>query len=95
MNLRSCYPLDDIHSYANKFALSCSFRMKIDDGTTKSEHWLRDPCKGLYIFQLIWCEMDSFSQGAVYMGLASHRYDEADYYCEYDDSILAARAHPS
>ena len=29
------------------FALSGSFRMKIDDGDTKSEYWLRDPRKGM------------------------------------------------
>jgi len=67
------------------FALSGSFRMKIDDGKTKSEYWLRDPRKGLYISRLIWREMDVFSQGAVCMVLASHRYDETDYYRNYDD----------
>jgi hypothetical protein len=61
------------------FALSGSFRIKIDDGKTKSEYWLRDPRKGLYINRLIWREMDCFSQGAVCMVLASHPYDETDY----------------
>lgn len=69
------------------FALSGSFRIKIDNGTTKSEYWLRDPCKGLYLNSLIWREMDSFSQGAVCMVLASQPYDEADYLREYDDFI--------
>ena len=74
------------------FALSGSFRMKIDDGKTKSEYWLRDPRKGLYIKNMIWREMDSFSQGAVCMVLASHWYDEADYYRDYDDFVTAVRA---
>ena len=65
--------------------------MKIDDGTDKSEYWLRDPRKGLYISQLVWREMDCFSQGAVCMVLASHRYDEADYYRDYGDFLAAAR----
>jgi hypothetical protein len=73
------------------FALSGSFRMKIDDGKTKSEHWLRDPRKGLYIKNMIWREMDSFSQGAVCMVLASHWYDEVDYYRDYDDFLTAVR----
>jgi dTDP-4-dehydrorhamnose 3,5-epimerase-like enzyme len=73
------------------FALSGSFRMKIDDGTTKSEHWLRDPRKGLYISKLVWREMDAFSQGAVCMVLASHRYDETDYYRNYEDFLSASR----
>ncbi|WP_407474961.1 sugar 3,4-ketoisomerase [Sulfitobacter sp. PM12] len=71
------------------FALSGSFRMKIDDGTNKTEYWLRDPRKGLYINRLIWREMDSFSQGVVCMVLASHPYDEADYYRNYDEFIVA------
>ncbi len=61
------------------FALSGSFRLKIDDGHQQSEYWLRDPRKGLYINRMIWREMDSFSQGAVCMVLASKPYDEADY----------------
>ncbi len=74
------------------FALSGSFRIKIDDGVNKSEYWLRDPRKGLYINRLIWREMDSFSQGAVCMVLASHRYDETDYYREYDEFVAATKA---
>lgn len=73
------------------FALSGSFRMKVDDGRTKSEYWLRDPRKGLHISRLVWREMDSFSQGAVCMVLASHPYDEADYYREYADFLAAVR----
>ncbi len=67
------------------FALSGSFRMKIDDGVTKQEFWLRNPRQGLYINRLIWREMDCFSQGAVCMVVASKPYDEADYLRRYDD----------
>lgn len=73
------------------FALSGSFRMTVDDGYTRSEYWLRDPRKGLYISRMVWREMDAFSQGAVCMVLASHRYDEDDYYRDYDDFVLALR----
>lgn len=71
------------------FALSGSFRMKIDDGINKYEYWLRDPRKGLYISKMIWREMDAFSQGAVCMVLASHHYDEADYFRNYYDFLAA------
>ncbi|MCA0911024.1 sugar 3,4-ketoisomerase [Qipengyuania gaetbuli] len=67
------------------FALSGSFRIKIDDGTSRSEYWLRDPRKGLHISRLVWREMDSFSQGAVCMVLASLPYDEADYFRCYEE----------
>ena len=69
------------------FALSGSLRIKIDNGSTKTEYWLNNPQKGLYINKLIWREMDSFSQGAVCMVLASRPYDESDYLREYDDFI--------
>jgi len=71
------------------FALSGSFRIKVDDGETQQEFWLRDPRRGLYISKLMWREMDSFSQGAVCMVLASHLYDESDYFREYRDFLLA------
>jgi WxcM-like, C-terminal len=67
------------------FALSGSFRVTIDDGHEASEYWLRDPRKGLLINRLIWREMDSFSQGAVCMVLASHPYDEADYIRDHNE----------
>lgn len=73
------------------FALSGSFRITVDDGHTTAEYWLRDPRRGLYLSKLVWREMDSFSQGAVCMVLASHRYDEADYYRDYEEFLAAAR----
>ncbi|APX14029.1 sugar 3,4-ketoisomerase [Tateyamaria omphalii] len=74
------------------FALSGSFRMKIDDGTTQADVWLRNPRKGLYIKNMVWREMDNFSQGAVCMVLASHFYDEADYYRDYSEFLAASQA---
>lgn len=72
------------------FALSGSFRMRVDDGDTKQDFWLRDPRQGLYINRLIWREMDSFSQGAVCMVLASRPYEEEDYYRDYEEFQSAA-----
>ena len=74
------------------FALSGSFRIRVDDGRRRADHWLRDPRRGLYIDRLIWREMDSFSQGAVCMVLASMPYDEADYIRDYDAFRRAAGA---
>jgi len=73
------------------FALSGGFRMKMDDGRRKSEYWLCDPNKGLYIGRLLWHEMDSFSPGTVCMALASQVYDEADYYRDYHGFLAAVR----
>jgi hypothetical protein len=77
------------------FALSGSFRLKVDNGTEKEEFWLRDPRRGLYISQMLWREMDCFSQGAVCMVVASHRYDENDYIRDYDQFLIAARDRDS
>lgn len=73
------------------FALSGSFRITVDDGSKREEFWLRDPRQGVLIDRLIWREMDSFSQGAVCMVLASHPYDEADYIRDHDAFLHAVR----
>lgn len=67
------------------FALSGSFRLRLDDGRERAEHWLRDPRRGILVSRLVWREMDAFSQGAVCMVLASLPYDEGDYVRDYDD----------
>ena len=61
------------------FALSGSFRLRVHDGSSQTEYWLRDPSKGIYLNKLTWREIDCFSQGAVCMVLASEPYDEDDY----------------
>lgn len=73
------------------FALSGSFRLKVDDGATKTDYWLRDPRRGVHLGNLVWREIDSFSQGAVCMVLASQRYDEADYIRDYDAFLETVR----
>ena len=77
------------------FALSGSFRIVVDDGRERKEYWLRDPRRGLYVSQMIWRELDSFSQGAVGMVLASHRYDESDYYRNYSEFLEVAKSQSS
>lgn len=76
------------------FALSGSFRITVDDGFERREYWLRDPRIGLLISRMVWREMDSFSQGAVVMVLASHPYDEADYFRDYQEFLVAVGAKP-
>lgn len=75
------------------FALSGSFRLKVDDGNARAEYWLRDPSKGIHISKMIWREMDCFSQGAVCMVLASDPYDEDDYCRKYEDFIEEIRSN--
>ena len=76
------------------FAISGSYRIVVDDGTRRETFWLRNPRQGLYIGRMVWRVMDSFSQGAVYMTLASRPYDEADYHRDYDGFRAALRRGP-
>lgn len=66
-------------------ALSGSFDILLDDGRSRKRLQLNRPYQGLVVCPMIWRELDNFSSGAVCMVLASHMYDESDYYREYAD----------
>ncbi len=70
-------------------AMSGSFDVVLDDGREKRRIHLNRSYYGLYIPTMIWREIDNFSSGSVCMVLASHHYDEADYYRDYDSFRLA------
>jgi hypothetical protein len=70
-------------------AMSGSFDVILDDGNSKQRFHLNRSYRGLYVCPMIWRELDNFSSGSVCMVLASNRYDEADYYRDYDDFIRA------
>lgn len=65
-------------------AMAGSFDVIIDDGLEKKRFHLNRSYYGLYICPMIWRELDNFSSGSVCMVLASNRYDESDYYREYE-----------
>ena len=65
-------------------ALSGSFEVVLDDGTSKKRVTLNKPNKGLLIPTGIWRELENFSSGAVCLVLASHEYEEVDYIRDYD-----------
>ena len=64
-------------------AMSGSFDVLLDDGREKKRIHLNRSYNGLYICPMVWRELDNFSSGSVCMVLASHRYDESDYYRDY------------
>ncbi len=70
-------------------AMSGSFDVVLDDGDKKQRFHLNRSYNGLYVCPMIWRELDNFSSGSVCMVLASNRYDEADYYRNYDDYLVA------
>lgn len=66
-------------------AASGSFDVLLDDGINKRVIHLNRPYFGLYMPNMIWRELLNFSSGGICLVLASHVYDEADYFREYDD----------
>lgn len=71
-------------------ATSGSFDVVLDDGLHKKRVHLARPFNGLYVCPMIWRELNNFSSGAVCMVLASSKYDETDYYRNYDEFMLDA-----
>jgi hypothetical protein len=72
-------------------AMSGSFDVVLDDGTNKKRVHMNRSYSGLYVCPMIWREIDNFSSGAVLMVIASNKYDEADYYRDYDEFVCAQR----
>jgi hypothetical protein len=70
--------------------LAGSFDIHLDDGTSKKTFHMNRSYIGLYVCPMIWREIDNFSSGAVCLVLASSKYDEADYYRDYQEFITDA-----
>jgi hypothetical protein len=66
-------------------AASGSFDVKLDDGHNKKTYKLNRSYYGLFIPSMVWREIVNFSSGAVCLTLASHPFDESDYYRNYED----------
>ena len=64
-------------------AMSGSFDVMLDDGKEKKRFHLNRSYYGLYVYPMMWRNLDNFSSGAVCMVLASDHYDEADYIRDY------------
>mgnify|MGYP003631186492 CR=1 FL=1 len=72
-------------------AVSGSFEVVLDDGTSKKRVMLNKPNKGLLIPTGIWRELENFSSGAVCVVLASDTYLESDYVRDYDEFLSLKR----
>ena len=75
-------------------AMSGSFDVVLDDGANKTRIHLNRSYFGLYVCPMIWRELENFSSGSVCMVVASNRYDEADYYRDYEEFLIDARGKP-
>lgn len=75
-------------------AISGSFDVRVDDGRTSMKYHLNRSYFGLYVCPMIWRSIDNFSSGAVCLVLASHPYDEADYYRDREAFERAVTGDP-
>ena len=77
------------HAHKEQFefliALSGSFTVTLDNGTSKKSFLLNKPNKGLLLPTGIWRELEDFSSGAVCLVLSSGEFDEGDYIRNYQD----------
>ena len=68
-------------------ALSGSFEVVLDDGTSKKTILLNKPNVGLLIPTGIWRELQNFSSGSICLVFASDVFDESDYIRNYEDFL--------
>lgn len=71
-------------------AVSGSLTVHLDDGASQAAFRLDRPDRGLLIGSMVWRELSDFSEGAVCLVLASHRYDESDYFRDHAEFLAAA-----
>lgn len=74
-------------------AMSGSFDVVLDDGRKKQRFHLNRSYYGIYVCPMIWRELDNFSSGSVCLVLASNRFDEFDYYRDYEAYLAAQNAY--
>ena len=68
-------------------AASGSFDILLDDGVNKKTVNLNRPYYGLHIVPGIWRELSNFSSGSICLVLASEKYDENDYFRDYNNFL--------
>jgi dTDP-4-dehydrorhamnose 3,5-epimerase-like enzyme len=68
-------------------AVAGAFDVLLDDRVEQRRVRLDDPRAGLHIPPGIWREMDTFSEGAVCVVLASELYDASDYVRDYEEFL--------
>jgi len=68
-------------------AASGSFEVMLDDGIYKRQVFLNRPNIGLHIQPGVWASEINFSSGAICLVLASHSYDEEDYFRDYQSFL--------
>lgn len=68
-------------------AITGSFKVLVDDGTSKKEFLLSQPNEVLHIPPGIWASQYDFANGSVCLVLASEVYQEQDYIRDYTNYL--------
>ena len=69
-------------------ALSGSFDVVVDDGTSKKVFTLNRSYYGLYIPKGLWREINNFSTNSLALEFASTKYDANDYIRDYNEYVI-------
>lgn len=67
------------------FPAQGSFDMFVSDSEGERTYKMADPSIGIYIGPNVWCELKNFTQDAVCVVLASHRYMTEGYVNDYEE----------
>lgn len=69
-------------------ALSGSFDVIVDDGTSKKVFTLNRSYYGLYVPKGLWREIDNFSTNSLALEFASTKYEANDYIRDYNEYVI-------
>lgn len=69
-----------------------SLHCVVDDGTSREEHVLDEPNKGIHVPPMCWCIQYKYSADAILLVLASAPYDASDYIRDYSEFLKAVPA---
>jgi UDP-2-acetamido-3-amino-2,3-dideoxy-glucuronate N-acetyltransferase len=77
------------HKECHQFLVCLTGQVKamVDDGESREVVTLRNDGTGLHMPPLTWGAQYDYSDDAVLLVLASHRYDPADYIHDYDEFL--------
>ena len=81
------------HRQCHQF-LICAYgqcSVTVDDGTTRREVVLDEPCIGIHLPPMVWGRQWQYSADAALLVFASELYDPSDYIREYDAFLNAVR----
>lgn len=72
------------HQHEFIIALSGSFDVTLNDGTSEKIYSLNRSYYGLYVPNMIWREMSNFSTNSLALIVSSSNYSDSDYIRDYD-----------